>query len=201
MDHSPSTHVTATQARQRAQMHATSRLGTHLGVGQPIFEEERRQWRVPIHSPLLDREAAIGEIVVSAEGRVVQATSREVILAELERRRAAGRPAASVAPSGEPNDAVSDSLALNQLIRDYAHEFSRFSPAPRENGFALRSGAAPTTPVPPVDLEALGRALEADNELATGLRYLLAVLRNPAQRDTLLNVLASFASSEEESSQ
>lgn len=86
------------------------------------------------------------------------------------------------------------------MLRDYAHEFAKLAPAPRETAFALRSESAHPSPAPPVDWEALGRALEADPALATGLRYLLTVFRNPNQRDTLLNVLASFAHSEEESS-
>lgn len=85
MDPIEPTRITETQARQRARMFATSWLGSYLGVGQPTFDEEHRQWRVPIHSPLLGSAEMVGEIVLSAEGQVVQSTPREEIAAELER--------------------------------------------------------------------------------------------------------------------
>jgi hypothetical protein len=155
--------ATAEEVEREASGFILHKLGNRLWAGEPVYDERRKQWSVPIHSRSLPADKSLEQVTLNAQGDVVRALSRRAITRAVQRHLPA-------APASLPPFA--------------------FAPA-RGGGETEQQPLA--LPALPDDPQAIAAELLADPDMKKAYRCLKLALTDPQMRPTVLAALEAFA--------
>ena len=140
-------------------------LGDRLYVDDPVFDEQRQQWTVPIRAMALSRDVSVGAVLLDVDATVIHAPARTALKRAIERQTAA---AAAPETAGE--------LAWAVRARE-GHV------TPGLEG----ESELPSDPL------AIGEEILSDDDHIRAYTYLRTALQDPKMRPAVIAALEAFA--------
>jgi hypothetical protein len=68
--------ATTEDVEREASRYILHKLGDRLWAGKPVYDESRKQWRVPLHSRSLSADVTLSEMTLDVRGKICHAPSR-----------------------------------------------------------------------------------------------------------------------------